>query len=217
MSGFRWLLAVGGVLVLALVFWLSGRESAGRPALNASDFLRRRLPRLTAGEKPDETADQGANNPSPGTGRLPGQEFKVPEKIVTVRLTGRGSATFGGDSLLLALKAAGLRHGQFGIFHRHDSADQAQVLFSVASLAEPGSFDPPSMSAMRYPGVSIFLTVPGPRDALAAFDDMLSTAHALATSLEGELLDEHGSRLSIQRERFLREEIIQLRHKLPAS
>jgi len=35
--------------------------------------------------------------------------------------------------------------------------------------------------------------------------------------LEGELLDEHGSRLSIQRERFMREEVIQLQHKLHAS
>ncbi|GIK34127.1 MAG: hypothetical protein AMXMBFR45_16110 [Gammaproteobacteria bacterium] len=217
MSGFRWLLAVGGVLVLLLVFWLSRRESAGRPTVIATDLLRRRIPGLTAGEKPGEATDQGAQKKSPEPGQPLAQEFKAPDMIVTVRLTGRGSATFGGESLLLALQAEGLRHGQFGIFHRHDSADEAQVLFSVASLAEPGSFDLSSMSAMRFPGVSIFLTIPGPRDALTAFDAMLSTAHALATSLDGELLDEHGSRLSIQRERFLREEVIQLRHRRPAS
>ena len=38
---------------------------------------------------------------------------------------------------------------------------------------------------------------------------MMAAARALAQSLDGELLDESGSTLSIQRERYLREEIIQ--------
>lgn len=217
MSEFRWLLAVGGVLILLLVFWLSRRQSAGGQAVNAADLLRRRIPHLAAVNNDAGDADTGTQGPLQQVGQPSACEFKVPEKILTVRLTGRGSAPFGGEALLLALKAAGLQHGQYGIFHRHDSTDGQQNLFSVASLAEPGSFDLDSMPVTRYQGVSIFLTIPGPKDTLAAFDDMLSTAHALATRLEGELLDEHGSRLSIQRERFMREEVIQLQHKLHAS
>ncbi len=217
MSEIRWLLAVGGVLILLLVFWLSRRESAGGQALNATDLLRRRIPHLAADSKDAEVVGTEAQGPLQEMEKPPGREIKVPEKILTVRLTGRGSAPFGGEALLLALMGAGLQHGQYGIFHRHDSTDERRSLFSVASLAEPGSFDLASMPAARYHGVSIFLTIPGPKDVLAAFDDMLSTAHALATTLEGELLDEHGSRLSIQRERFMREEVIQLQHKLHAS
>jgi len=42
-----------------------------------------------------------------------------------------------------------------------------------------------------------------------AFDLMMAAARALAQTLGGELLDESGSTLSVQRERYLREEIIQ--------
>ena len=87
------------------------------------------------------------------------------------------------------------------------------MLFSVASLVEPGSFDLTRLKTERFPGVSLFVALPGAGDGVAAFDDMLSTAHGLAIKLDGELLDEQGSRLSVQRERYLREEVIQFQHK----
>ena len=54
--------------------------------------------------------------------------------------------------------------------------------------------------------------LPGPIDSVEAFDLMMTAARALAQSLDGELLDESGSTLSIQRERYLREEIIEFQH-----
>ncbi len=45
-------------------------------------------------------------------------------------------------------------------------------------------------------------------DGVAVFDDMLQTARTLAQRMDGELLDELGSRLSVQRERYMREEVI---------
>jgi cell division protein ZipA len=53
------------------------------------------------------------------------------------------------------------------------------------------------------------MVLPGPLDGVEAFDLMIAAAHALGSSLNGELLDETGSTLSIQRERYMREEIIQ--------
>ena len=41
---------------------------------------------------------------------------------------------------------------------------------------------------------------------------MIAAARALSQSLDAELLDESGSTLSIQRERYMREEIIQFEH-----
>ena len=41
---------------------------------------------------------------------------------------------------------------------------------------------------------------------------MMESSRALAQSLDAELLDESGSTLSIQRERYMREEIIQFEH-----
>jgi cell division protein ZipA len=139
------------------------------------------------------------------------------ERIVTVRLIAQGHGTFAGEDLIPALREVGLRHGRFGIFHRHDPHDEMRILFSVASLTEPGSFDLTRAMAEQFPGVSLFALFPGPGDPVAAFDDMLSTARDLARRLDGEILDEQGSRLSVQRERYLREEVIQFRHKPPAS
>ena len=42
---------------------------------------------------------------------------------------------------------------------------------------------------------------------------MMESARTLSQSLDGELLDESGSNLSIQRERYLREEVIQYQHQ----
>lgn len=212
MSGFRWLLAVVGILILLLVFWISRRELSGRPPIDASRLLRRRR----APVMPSPEAGMPAAEESVLPDGLPAAEIAapvhVPEKILTVRLTGKAGASFAGDALLRAMQEAGLEHGRFSIFHRHAPGDARQAIFSVASLVEPGSFDLTGMVAERFPGITLFMTVPGPVDALAAFDDMLATARVLATALDGELLDEQGSRLSVQRERFLRDELTQLRH-----
>lgn len=208
MSELRWVLLAAGILILALVFWLSRREASGRRVM-PMPLLRRRLPGLTAVESAaaDEEAGLGSPRigiPDPVTG----------QRIVTVRLMARGEHTFAGEELILALREAGLRHGRFGIFHRQDPADERRIVFSVASLVEPGSFDLTHLRTNRYPGVSLFLLLPDVGDGVAAFDDMLATARVLAGKLEGELLDEQGSRLSVQRERYLREEVIKFQHKL---
>ncbi|MBW7930278.1 MAG: cell division protein ZipA [Gammaproteobacteria bacterium] len=212
MSGFRWLLAVVGILILLLVFWISRRELSGRPPIDASRLLRRRRAPVML---PSEAGTPAVEKPVLLDG-APAMEvvapIQVPEKILTVRLTGKAGASFAGDALLRSMQEAGLEHGRFNIFHRHAPGDARQAVFSVASLVEPGSFDLAGMTAERFPGITLFMTVPGPVDALAAFDDMLATARALATALDGELLDEQGSRLSVQRERFLRDELTQLRH-----
>ncbi len=207
MSELRWLLLAAGILILALIFWASRRESSGQP-LRPPQLLRRRLPGLglAAGDHvPVRPETIRASGSDPARSEV--------NRVVTVRLTGHGSATFAGEALIIALREAGLRHGRFGIFHRHDPRDAEQTLFSVASLVEPGSFDLTRLKAERFPGVSLFLTLPGTGNGVAAFDDMLSTARSLARKLDGELLDENGSRLSVQRERYLREEVIQFQHK----
>ena len=46
---------------------------------------------------------------------------------------------------------------------------------------------------------------------------MLDTARVLAEKLDGELLDEHGSSMSVQRERYIRDEIQQFQRELKVS
>ncbi|MBL8200560.1 MAG: cell division protein ZipA C-terminal FtsZ-binding domain-containing protein [Chromatiales bacterium] len=137
----------------------------------------------------------------------------LPEKIVTIRILSRAGAPFRAEDLILALREAGLRHGRFGIFHAHVSDADDTPVFSVASLTEPGSFDLTRVHTDVYQGVSLFLGLPGPVEGVTAFESMVNAARAVAKRLDGNLVDEHGSTLSVQRERYLREEVIQFQHR----
>lgn len=217
MPELRWLLLAAGILVLGVVFWMTRRESAGKPLVPRLP-TRRSEPALAPEPQPEtpphspgtmEAATAAPADPDPGG--------PAPERIITVRLAARNGGTFAGDSLVLAMRDAGLRHGRFGIFHRHDGGDDGRTLFSVASLIEPGSFDLSKVKSDRYPGITLFMALPTGGDDVAVFDDMLATARRLAGGLDGEVCDDRGSRLSVQRERYLREEVIRFQHRTVAS
>lgn len=211
MDGLRWLLLFFGLLVIAGVYIYSRREKTQSESIEGSS-AKRVEPKLegdaqdsadveTEGVDEEVTADE-IDVAEPG-------EESRPQKIVTLRLVGRHKQPFQGDELILSMRGIGLRHGKFGIFHRYDGNDEDRTIFSAASLVEPGSFDLANIKDQKIPGISLFLVLPGPVDGVEAFDLMMAAARALAQTLDGELLDESGSTLSIQRERYLREEIIQ--------
>ncbi len=209
MDGLRWLLLLFGLLVIAGVYLYSRREKKpadkekidlAEPSLGQSELESE--PFLIADDKPPDTDDVVEAPPASDT----------PQQIVTVRIVAKEKESFAGDELILSMRGIGLRHGKFGIFHRYDGSDESKTIFSAASLVEPGSFDLENIKTQEIPGISLFLVLPGPVDNIEAFDMMLAAARALTQSLNGELLDESGSTLSIQRERYLREEIIQFQH-----
>ncbi len=210
MDGLRWLLLFFGILVIAGVYLYSRRER-GKPKKEILDSPRV-TPTLDVGDiaVTEVTSDVAAVTPAEDS--ADGQQVAASQKIVTLRLIARDGAAFRGDELILSLRGIGLRHGKFGIFHRHDGNDEERTIFSAASLVEPGSFDLANIKEQEIPGISLFLVLPGPVDGVEAFDLMMAAARALAQTLDAELLDESGSTLSIQRERYMREEIIQYQH-----
>jgi cell division protein ZipA len=214
MDGLRWLLLLLGALVIAGVYFYSRRERTRQTSEDVAD--RRRAPTLEAVSE-DEPAEEASEPDTVYAEPEPDEadEAPVPEaqqKIVTCRLIARDGGAFKGDELILSLRGIGLRHGKFGIFHRYDGNDENRTVFSAASLVEPGSFDIANIKEQEIPGISLFLVLPGPIDSVEAFDMMMESARTLAQSLGGELLDESGSSLSIQRERYMREEVIKFQH-----
>ena len=218
MDGLRWLLLLVGLLVIAGVYLYSRREKTPpdvedvspdrvEPSLDDEELVGE--PFLVDEEAP--TDDDNFEEEEDSTAS------DAPQKIVTVRIVAREKSSFPGDELILSMRGIGLRHGKFGIFHRYDGSDESKTIFSAASLVEPGSFDLQNIKEQEIPGISLFMVLPGPVDSVEAFDLMLAAARTLTQSLSGELLDESGSTLSIQRERYLREEIIQFQHSNPAS
>ncbi len=209
MDGLRWLLLLLGLLVIAGVYFYSRRERDKQR--DPSPDVERKAPTIGDDEEPPEEfeSEPPVEDDLAEEGEVTGD---VPQKIVTLRLIGREGKGFKGDELVLSMRGIGLRHGKFGIFHRIDGDDDSRTIFSAASLVEPGSFDLANIAEQEIPGISLFMVLPGPVDGVEAFDMMMEAARALAQSLNAELLDESGSTLSIQRERYMREEIIQYQH-----
>ncbi|MCH6548660.1 MAG: cell division protein ZipA C-terminal FtsZ-binding domain-containing protein [Proteobacteria bacterium] len=211
MDGLRWLLLLSGLLVVAGVYFYSRRERAKEEEQESSP--ERLEPALG-----DESLAPPADAESAGaTDDEDAEDAVAEQKIVTVRLVARDKGTFRGDQLVLSLRGIGMRHGKFGIFHRYEGTDEDDVVFSVASLAEPGTFNLPNIKEQRIPGISMFMVLPGPMGGAESFDLMMTAARALSQALHAELLDESGSTLSIQRERYLREEIIQYEHGISVA
>ena len=212
MDGLRWLLLLFGLLVIAGVYLYSRR---GKDSAEESDTVPGRLePVLDGADGVDESTEERGHSPADDDDDIidDAPPSNGPQKIVTVRIVAHEKKSFKGDDLILSMRGIGLRHGKFGIFHRYDGSDESRTVFSAASLVEPGSFDLQNIKEQEIPGISLFLVLPGPLDSVEGFDMMLAAARTLTQSLDGELLDESGSTLSIQRERYLREEIIQFQH-----
>jgi cell division protein ZipA len=214
MSELRWVLLGLGVLVIGGVY-LWGRGFVRLPALP-----RLRKEPAAPADAPDQGDTEAFTAPnerveepmSSSSAPARAQPLSTAERVVTVRFI--PASEMSGERVVSALRAAGLRHGHYGIFHRFSDELRDQPLFSVANLTEPGSFDLTTLAETTIPGMSFFMVLPGVGDPVERFDLMVGTARSLAHELDAELHDEKGSSWSIQRERYVREEIIRYRHQL---
>mgnify|MGYP006194331927 FL=1 len=104
-----------------------------------------------------------------------------------------------GPDLLSALLTLGFKFGDMDIFHRHqDSAGSGAVLFSLANMFNPGTFDLENMDKLATRGVSLFMTLPGPGEPLQNFNLMHNAAKKLAEEFGGQVLDGQRSVLTVQ-------------------
>jgi len=144
--------------------------------------------------------------PASDLGRRPAQ---LPmERIVTLFVMARDGGAFNGADLIVAAEKAGLEYGHLGIYHRLlDGKREQGPIFSVANMLKPGNFDLTRLDALRTPGLSFFMTLPGPLPALDAWDAMLPTAQRLAELLDGQVLDEERNALGRQRIAHIRDEL----------
>ncbi len=137
------------------------------------------------------------------------KEPSLPVKIIQLNIVPRDHAgLFYGDDILCVAQDVGMDLGEMDIFHHYgDDPEQKHAVYSMASMVEPGVFPVDNMDGFSTPGLAIFATLPGPKDGLSIFADMLYTAEQLANLLDGELRDETHSALSKQTISHIREEI----------
>jgi cell division protein ZipA len=203
----RWvLLGLGALGLVGVYLWSRGIVSR--------DMLPT-LPRRKQRTEPvisESPAAPSSPDPAPASlvETVPAEEKPAPDRIVALRLIPR-SDELASERAVAALRNAGLEHGRYSIFHRQLGTNREG--FSVASLTEPGTFDVERLGDSTIAGLSFFVVLPGDGDPVARFDAMVETARALSVELAADLFDERGSSWSSQRERYLREELIEYRHQ----
>lgn len=136
----------------------------------------------------------------------------LPVKILQINVVA-SNGRFGGQDIEKVVREIGLQGGEMQIFHRFAPGSK-RVLFSMASLLEPGSFPLDSMAGFSTPGVALFAQLPGPLDGLKLYSEMLEAAGRLAESLGGGLRDETHSALTKQTIEHTRGEILEHSRKL---
>ncbi|MAJ79890.1 MAG: cell division protein ZipA [Porticoccaceae bacterium] len=143
--------------------------------------------------QPSEESDSSTGRVSES--HSSGTEFD----IIIVHLMANRGEFLSGSNLLETLLQAGLRYGAMGIFHRHAHEEgEGPVLFSLANLVKPGTFDLQTISAIETPGVTLFLNLNDVEDACVGFESMITTAHSVAQSLKLNVLDESRSSITPQ-------------------
>ena len=101
-----------------------------------------------------------------------------------------------------------MRLGDHAIFHRlvEGRPDHGPV-FSVANMVKPGSFDMSQVATLRTPGLTVFMTLPGPIPALDAWDTMFPAAQRLAELLDAQVLDANHNAIGRQTIQHVRDDL----------
>ena len=101
-------------------------------------------------------------------------------EVVTLFVTG----DIQGAVLLQMTTELGLKYGEMDIFHRHlESSGHGPVLFSVANMFNPGTFDIHNMERFETQGIVLFMTLPLKSDGHQAFTMMYNAANKIADAM----------------------------------
>lgn len=120
------------------------------------------------------------------------------EEVIVMNVFAKDDQVFNGSELMRLVLACGMHYGDMNIFHRIEEGTAGSVQFSMANVVKPGTFDVDNMDNFYTPGVSFFLSLPGPKDSLKAVEYMYETALCVVKNLNGELKDEMHSAMTKQ-------------------
>ena len=103
------------------------------------------------------------------------------DDLVALYLVAQRGEQIKGEQILSASYAVHLEFGDKEIFHR--KAANGNVMFSMASMQEPGYFDIDNMHNLKTRGITLFTQLSFCEKPVMALDEMLVCAHSLASML----------------------------------
>jgi cell division protein ZipA len=165
-------------------------------------------------EEYDEEIDQEAIAQAEAKNTSSSAPHTEPEEVFIINVMAFKDEMFAGNDLLDAVLKCGLRYGNMDIFHRYsDAKGEGVLLFSMANMVKPGTFDLDAMDTFETPGVSLFMTLPIDADSMKTFDLMVGAANSLVDALDGELKDEQRSAMTRQTIEHCRQRISEFERK----
>ena len=213
MEEIRWVLIISGIALIAgIIIYESYLKSILHKTSKESEKIEPTFHNESSPDSPKINEEQlGAHSDNNIDIEIDIDDHNIKvecDHVITVRLTPIDTNPFDGNQVLEILNGNGLSLDDSGIFNYLDKHNKTK-LFSAANLVEPGVFDAQDIENQKIPGLSFFMLMPLSSNEINAFDEMIMVLKKIKTSLKAELLDDAGSTLSIQRERYIREEVIE--------
>lgn len=126
-------------------------------------------------------------------------ETSTPEEVLILNVITPEGQVMSGAILLPTLLTLGFKFGEMAIFHRHeDSSGNGDVLFSLANMYNPGTFDLDNLEQFNTSGLSLFMSLPVSGEPHQVFELMHNAAKKIATEFGGQVLDGQRSVLTRQ-------------------
>lgn len=164
--------------------------------------------------KPISVKAEAKVEAKPAPAKAAPQAAPVPQEVLVMHIMAPKGSTFYGDDLLPILMDLHMRFGTMDIFHRHAQENgTGPVLFSLANLVKPGTFELSSMSDFETPGLSLFMTLPCGEEAMHAFALMAQAAKRITQGLGGELKDEARNNMTQQIFEHYKERVAEFERK----
>lgn len=194
-ADFRLILLMVGLGIMAIIFWdgIKRRKSVDNKKRRSIE---------TIAQEDSETSDRHHLTTcalSPKNSLL--------DHMIAIQVIANNDLGFSGKALLAMIAMHQLQYNAQKIYDRY-TQDRTYILYSLASIIEPGTFDRQRLAQKNYPGVMLFMMLNTHEGDLSlAFESMLNAAYEMADVLDAQLCD-------LQHNPLSQEKIDQLRLKI---